>query len=212
MIRLKKLNLLNHKGLQKINDFGNDKGGGAKTLNLESVNGATLDSDYIFTNNQGGSWVSYPKYFKTKIPIDLRSYDYDTEFKIKFKTTRSQSGIFCADKSQTNWNRFFSGYVSGSNALWISIGGNYSNPPTLNLNTWYWFKMTHPKRTSDYKCEYSIDGVNYTLIYNYFENTFAPKYMWLGAGASTGSEYTFSGSIDFKETDIIIDGKSVLWV
>ena len=212
MIHLKKLNLLNRKGLQKINDFGNDNGGGTKTLNLESVNGATLDSDYIFTNNQGGGFPFTCKYFKTKIPIDLRSSDYSTELKIKFKVTGSQSGIFSADNSQTNWRRFFSGYFSGSNSLWISIDGNYSNPPTLNLNTWYWFKMTHTKNTFDYKCEYSINGVDYTLIYNYTENSSSPMYMWLGAGASASSAYGFSGSIDFKETDIIIDGKSVLWV
>lgn len=183
-----------------------------KTLNLESVNGATLDSDYIFTNNQGGSFPLSCKYFKTKIPINLRSYDYDTEFKIKFKVTSSYSGLFCADKSQANWSRFFSGYFSGSNSLWISMSQNYYNPPTLNLNTWYWFKMTHPKQTGEFKCEYSANGTDYTLIYNYLDNTISAMYMWLGAGASTGSEYGLSGSIDFKETDIIVNGQSVLWV
>lgn len=188
------------------------KGGGVKTLQLESVGGATYDDDFIFTNNQGGSWTNPPKYFKTKELIDIRNQEKNSEFKIKFKATSSQSGIFCADDTQTNWHYFASGYVSSSNQLWISLNANYQNAPTLQLNTWYWIKITHIKNSNNWVIEYSTDGINYNTIYTFSYSLSLPSmYMWLGAGASTGSKYTFSGSIDLKETDIIIDGKSVLW-
>lgn len=212
MINLKKLNLLNHKGLQKINDFGNDKGGGAKTLNLESVNGATLDENFVFYNDSSQSYL-YNKYFKTKVPIDLRAYSNDILFKIKFKITSGQSGIFCADASQKFFYTFLSGYVNSSNALWVSIDGSYRNPPTLQLNTYYYLKISKNSNSSIYKVEYSLDDINYTLIDNYVSSgQQSARYMFFGSGASPSSNYGLKGYIDFKETDIIINGQSVLWV
>lgn len=185
------------------------KGG---TLQLESVGGATYDDDFIFTNNQGGSWNISPKYFKTKELIDMRNKEKNSEFKIKFKATSSQSGIFCADDTQDYWISFASGYVSSGSQLWIILNGFYENAPTLQLNTWYWIKITHIKNSDYWVIEYSTDGINYNTIYTKSYSTSQPSmYMWLGAGTSTGGKYTFSGSVDFKETDIVIDGKSVLW-
>ena len=185
-------------------------------LKIESVNGATMDENYIFTNNQANiDPRTYPdtvKYFKTKEPIDLRNHNKDIEFRMKFKATASYSGLWCADKNEISWNWFFSGYVSGSKQLWVSINANFYNAPTIELDTWYWVKMTHVANSNTWTVEYSTDGTNYIFIYEYgYMLSIPAMYMWLGAGASTASTYGFSGSIDFKETDIIIDGKSVLW-
>lgn len=43
MIHLKKLNLLNHKGLKRINDFGDNRGGGEKSGYLEISGGAYIN-------------------------------------------------------------------------------------------------------------------------------------------------------------------------
>lgn len=53
MIHLKKLNLLNHKGLQKINDFGNDSGG--------SGGGGTVGTpvDYVRDMYGNGTIINY---------------------------------------------------------------------------------------------------------------------------------------------------------
>ena len=188
-----------------------NKGGGAKILNLESVNGATLDENFVFYNDSNQSYM-YNKYFKTKVPIDLRNNN-DILFKIKFKITGNQSGIFCADNSQASWYTFLSSYVNSSGALWVSIDANYRNPPTLQLNTYYYLKISRSRSDYNYKVEYSLDDINYTLIDNYhIVGTIPAMYMFFGSGASTGSNYGLIGYIDFKETDIIINGKSVLWV
>lgn len=183
-------------------------------LQLDPINGAELDENYIFTNNQADidPQINTVKYFKTKEPIDARNHSKDIEFRMKFKVSSERSGFFCADPSQPNWNYFLSGYIFASRQLGISINANAYGNVYITLDTWYWVKMTHEKDSNLWIVWYSTDGLNYTEVYTFeYSNTITPMYMWLGAGASTGSTYGLSGSVDFKETDIIIDGKSVLW-
>lgn len=183
-------------------------------LKIDPINGAEMDENYIFTNNQADTdpQINTVKYFKTKEPIDARNHSKDIEFRMKFKVSSARSGFFCADPSQTSWNYFLSGYIFGSRQLGISINANAYGNVYIVLDTWYWVRMTHVANSNTWKVEYSTDGINYSLVYDFGYSLSIPAmYMWLGAGASTGSTYGFSGSIDFKETDIIIDGKSVLW-
>lgn len=183
-------------------------------LQLDPINGAELDENYIFTNNQADidPQINTVKYFKTKEPIDARNRSKDIEFRMKFKVSSVRSGFFCADPSQANWNSFLSGYIFTSRQLGISINANAYGNVYVDLDTWYWVRMTHVANSNTWKVEYSTDGINYSLVYDFgYSLSIPPMYMWLGAGASTGSTYGLSGSVDFKETDIIIDGKSVLW-
>ena len=183
-------------------------------LKLDPINGAELDENYIFTNNQADVDPRHNevKYFKTKEQIDARNHTKDIEFRIKFKPTSARSGFFCADPSEISWNYFLSGYIFASRQLGISINANAYGNVYVTLDNWYWVRMTHVANSNTWKVEYSTDGINYSLVYDFgYSLSIPPMYMWLGAGASTGSTYGFSGSIDFKETDIIIDGKSVLW-
>lgn len=183
-------------------------------LQLDPINGAELDENYIFTNNQADVDPRHNevKYFKTKEQIDARNHSKDIEFRMKFKVSSARSGFFCADTSEISWNYFLSGYIFASRQLGISINANAYGNVYVDLDTWYWVRMTHVANSNTWKVEYSTDGINYSLVYEYGYSLSIPAmYMWLGAGASTGSAYGLSGSVDFKETDIIIDGKSVLW-
>lgn len=183
-------------------------------LKIDPINGAEMDENYIFTNNQADTdpQSNTVKYFKTKEPIDARNHSKDIEFRMKFKVTSARSGFFCADPSQSSWSYFLSGYIFASRQLGISINANAYGSVYVVLDTWYWVRMTHVANSSTWKVEYSTDGINYSLVYDFaYSLSIPPMYMWLGAGASTGSTYGLSGSVDFKETDIIIDGKSVLW-
>ena len=187
----------------------------AKVFNLEAVNGAELDEDFIFTNNEGNSWNPYfTKYFKTKEPVDARGYDNpdaNVVITLKFKFTDTRSGLFSAEYGQTNWNYFLSAFISSGSALSISLNQTaYGVTPALSTDTWYWARYRIENGTI---ClEYSTDGTNYTLLATTSPSPIAPKYMMFGAGASTGSAYGFSGQIDFKNSDCIIDGESVMWI
>ena len=182
------------------------------TLNADPINGATLDENFIFTNNQGTQWNYDTKYFKTKEAYDIRNYNGTTtsEVKMKFKFTNIQSGLFAATTDQLNWNYFLNAFISSSSALSVSTNAQSpSNTVTLTSNTWYWVRYSIAPGQGD-KVEYSADGINYTLIYSPGNSPVKPMYMMFGAGASVSSPYGFSGEIDFKETNITINGEEVL--
>lgn len=177
---------------------------GEKTLNLISVHDAQLDENYIFTNNQSGWWYEDRlRYFKTPETIDLMNDTNNIEFKIKFQiNSQGDNGLWEANSCL--------GVVKALN-LQVHIGGSYQNAPTLVAGNWYWARVTHTANSGIWRVEYSSDGTNYTLIYE-FQNVSSQAGIML-FGANSGSYYTgLDGSIDFKETDAIINGQSVLWV
>lgn len=181
------------------------KGGGTKRLNLISVHDAQLDEDYIFTNNQFGGWYEDTlRYFKTPEAVDLMNDTNNMEFKIKFQVNDSRwgDGLWEANSCL--------GKTEALN-LQVYIGGSYQNAPTLSANTWYWARVTHTANSGVWRVEYSTDGTNYTLI-GEFQNVSSQSAIML-FGANSGAIYTgLDGKIDFKETDVIINGQSVLWV
>lgn len=181
------------------------KGGGTKTLNLISVHDAQLDEDYIFTNKQSGLWPEDSlRYFKTPETVDLMNDINNMEFKIKFQINDSKWG-------DSLWETNSCKGKTEALSLQVYIAGSYQNAPTLSADTWYWVKMTHTANSGVWRVEYSSDGTNYTLIYE-FQNVSSQAGIML-FGANSGGYYTgLKGSIDFKETDVIINGQSVLWV
>lgn len=180
-------------------------GGGEKTLNLISVHDAQLDENYIFTNNQFGLWEDVRlRYFKTPENIDLMNDTNNMEFKIKFQINDSRwgDGLWEANSCKGKTEAL---------ALQVYIAGSYQNAPTLSANTWYWVRVTHTANSGVWRVEYSSDGTNYTLI-GEFQNVSSQSAIML-FGANSGAIYTgLDGKIDFKETDVIINGQSVLWV
>lgn len=181
-------------------------GGGTKTLNLISVHDAQLDENYIFTNNQFGGWnEDRLRYFKTPDNIDLMNEANNVEFKIKFQIndSRYDDGIWEVPS--------FKGYVNVL-SLQVLINGTYQNAPTLVAGNWYWVKMTHIANSGVWRVEFSTDGTNYTLMYE-LQSSISSQSGIMLFGVNSGTLYKgLDGSIDFKETDAIINGQSVLWV
>ena len=183
------------------------KGSGTKTLNLISVHDAQLDEDYIFTNNQFGGWYEDRlRYFKTPENIDLMNEANNVEFKIKFQINDSKwdDGIWEVSS--------FKGYVNAL-SLQVLINGSYQNAPTLVAGNWYWVKMTHISNSGVWRVEFSTDGTNYTLLYELQSSISSQAgIMLFGANWGSNSYKGLDGAIDFKETDVIINGQSILWV
>ena len=181
------------------------KGGGEKTLNLISVHDAQLDENYIFTNNQFGDWYEERlRYFKTPENVDLMNDTNNMEFKIKFQINDSRwgDGLWEANSCKGKTEAL---------ALQVYIAGSYQNAPTLSANTWYWARVTHTANSGVWRVEYSSDGTNYTLI-GEFQNVSSQSAIML-FGANSGRDYIgLDGKIDFKETDVIINGQSILWI
>ena len=180
-------------------------GGGAKTLNLVSVGGATYDSDYIFTKTVNDKTT----YFETKEAVDILNSSNMVEFKIKFYYEANSNGIY---KRATDTN--FSGYISSNGSLWFVINSNHSNDYVLGTTgKWVWLKVqTANVGGVAFRCSVSFDGINYTYVASPFVPDYPSDKIIFGVGSSTGTTYGFKGKIDFKETDIIINGQSVLWV
>lgn len=179
--------------------------GGTKTLNLVSVGGATYDSDYIFektVNNQ-------TTYFETTEAVDILNSNNTVEFKIKFYYEANSNGIY---KRATDTN--FSGYISYNGLLWFVVNSNHSNDYALGTTgKWVWLKIqTANVGGVAFRCSVSFDGINYTSVTSPFVPDYPSDKLRFGVGSSTGTNYGFIGKIDFKETDIIINGQSVLWV
>lgn len=184
-------------------------GGGAKTLNLVSVNGATYDDDYIFTNNGSN------KYFETVNELELTSQNTDFTFIIKFQYSSFQSGIYRLLGSNTIG--LFSGYINLSSNFWGVVDGNYQALSSISsYNTWYWIKIERYLGAGArfFHFSYSTDGINYTEYYSGYSavNVTSSHKLAFGIGTSASSEYNFTGKIDFKGCDIIINGQSVLWI
>lgn len=184
------------------------------TFNMNPINGAEIDEDFVFTNNDNGANDRYSsKYFETKEALGLRIKANSFSLKIKFKVSSIRNGLFAAQQDQTNWNYFLSGFVSSASELWVTITAQYYNPPSITLNTWYWLRVTHEANSDTIRAEYSTDGTNYTLIYDYSAGSDQPeRYMTFGFGASQSSLYGFSGEIDFKETNITINGEDKIMI
>lgn len=188
------------------------KGG---TLQLESVGGATYDSNYIFEND-GSS-----KYFQTIYSYDITSnwvVGKTIETKIKFMPTAGYSGIFSWDKANSGYVTL-GGYVySNGTSYEVSLYGNTSNV-SCSLNTWYYIKAIQDSYVANnitfirLKFYYSIDDITYTLAATNSTQTSnegsAP--INFGYAKRNGTERYFYGKIDFKECYIKIDGTDILW-
>lgn len=183
--------------------------GGTKTLNLVSVGGATYDSDYIFERT---NYSDTSKYFETKENIDLLNINNSIELKIKCWFNSATNGLL---KRQNDFN--FSFYYNAMQNLWCILSGSLAKEYVLQKsNRWLWIKVIRNSAESNPFFHYyiSLDGENYTEIYvgySAYDNKQTDK-MIFGVGSSTGTLYGLNGKIDFKETDIIINGQSVLWI
>lgn len=175
--------------------------GGSKILNLTAVN-AVYDKDYIFTND-GTTNV----YFYT----DKFSIPAETPFKIKIKflkTSNTDNGIFCT--SDTNsYHGSNSYYRTEIDQFRVSstLVYNYNDIPLdtwidiiierkqENLNSIY---FTLKSDSEIYKDSFmtGVKDYDFSAVYNF----------------GKASNYYLNGKIDFKETDIIINGQSVLWI
>lgn len=177
-------------------------GGGAKTLNLVSVGGATYDSDYIYTND--GSL----KYFETPNKI---VYDMTDNFTIKVKfliENTNNNGVFRAYDLNV-WNGEVSLYSDNSFRLFVLATQIFYGNITNNI----WVNLLIE----------NIKNENKVLVYMKDENGYIYKDNYITYSSSTdltgkykfgnfNDTYKLNGKIDFKETDIIINGKSVLWI
>lgn len=181
-------------------------GGGEKTLNLISVHDAQLDENYIFTNNQFGGWYEDRlRYFKTPETVDLMNDTNNMEFKIKFQINDTKW-------SDCLWEANSCLGMTEALNLRVYVGGAYQNAPVLSANTWYWARVTHTANSGIWRVEYSSDGTNYTLIDEFQNISSQAGIILFGANSGSSNYKGLDGKIDFKETDIIINGTSVLWV
>lgn len=187
-------------------------GGGEKTLNLTSVNGATYDSDYIFTVPYDG--VNRAWYFETNTSIDITDTNNSFELVIKFKTASNLSsttlGVY-----RRNDDRNFGSYIGAGRGINVVLGSNRASTSDyfVTYGNWYYIKVTREKNSSSFYAYTSTDGEEtWNIINNYSIEAISSSKISFGRGHSLSSNYWFYGSIDFKETDIIINGTSVLWV
>ena len=176
--------------------------GGAKTLNLVSVGGATYDSDYIFTNDGSN------KYFETPNKI---VYDMTDDFTIKIKfliENTNNNGVFRTYNLNV-WNGEMSLYSDNSFRLFVLATqffyGNITNNIWVNL-------LIENIKNENKILVYMVDENGYHYKDNYITYSsnidLTGKYKF----GNFNDTYKLNGKIDFKETDIIINGQSVLWV
>lgn len=189
-------------------------GGKKKTLNLTAYNGATYDSDYIYTRNGTNIPVNYDGYFKTD-NFQLYKNDNSIRFKLKvlFSDVGSSPYTYVNFYNSYTPSTAFSMYFNASSNIWVLLQGNKNNNYSASKNTWYYFDIIKEKNSNLFNAYISIDKTNYTLIHS---NTITENndnyHIEYGYGSTNSSMYNFKGKIDFKETDIIINGTSILWV
>lgn len=188
------------------------KGG---TLQLESVGGATYDSNYIFEND------SSSKYFQTINSYDITSnwvVGKTIETKIKFMPTAGSSGIFSWDNATYGYYTL-GGYVySNGTSYEVSLYGTTSNV-SCSLNTWYYIKVVQDSYVYlnitwlRFNLYYSIDDITYTLAATNSSqiSDLGSAPINFGYAKRSGIERYFYGKIDFKECYIKIDGTDILW-
>lgn len=215
MIHLKKLNLLNHKGLQKINDFGNDSGGGSSSgiLNAEIVGTPTISDDFILSNFDDSNYLKFnpenPYYGE-----EVKDYTIVTKFKVADLT---KSGcLFMCSPDQKGFKISYGEDGSGQGGMSFLVtdryGDSWANTSYLayivsniytTANQWIWVKA-EIKQTNIYVYT-SLDGINYTEKYNgYFyysaSNFVNLSYEQVGTGNNNNTI-----EIDLKETKYYID-------
>lgn len=186
---------------------------GEKTLNLISVHDAQLDENYIFTNNQFGLWEDL-RYFKTKDTVDIRNNANDIEFVIKFQINQFKLSSISVENAIFGYSGATLKAKGIGENLEVYFNNNYQNEQTMTINTWYWLKMTHTANSGVWKFYLSDDGTNYNLLYE-VQDTSSVSTTVLNFGCIEGESVHnvgLTGKIDFKETDVIINGQSVLWV
>lgn len=115
MIHLKKLNLLNHKGLQRINNFGDDNGGGG---------GGTVGTPVDYVRDMYGSG-------------DIINYMAKKNGKIWYRAGADKNNIYYAtkidlsDESSKALHKQSETIIYGNN---INIGVSWTSTPKTTLN------------------------------------------------------------------------------
>lgn len=186
-------------------------GGGAKTLALRAYNGASYDENYIYERSYSGIPPEAGSYFYTENRVALYSYDKSFEFKIKVLFSEGGSSPYRCPTGFTSTP--FSLYFNAGYNIWTFFQGNRNSEYSANVNTWYYIKITKDANSNVMNSYVSTDGINYTPLHTY---TITPddteRDIVFGLGQTVSSAYNFNGKIDFSETDIKSNNRSILWV
>ena len=217
MIHLKKLNLLNHKGLQKINDFGNDSGGGSSSgiLNAEIVGTPTISDDFILSNADDSNYLLFVPPSPTNQKITIQ-----TKFRISDLTKKGCLFMCAPDKSgfKISYNDDGAGQggisflIGGRINWWNSSQASYYTFPNVytTANQWVWIKVVVygvvESGNNNYEVYKSTNGTTWKLIkgvsadfgdYPQFGSSF---YEQIGTGDSNNTI-----EIDLKECKYYLD-------
>ena len=141
--------------------------GGKKTLNLTAYNGATYDSNYIYTRNGTNIPVTIDGYFETD---NFQLYKKDNAINIKLKVLFSDNGsspfVFLTTLNSFSPSTTFSIYFNASSYIWVFLQGNRNNSYIGSKDTWYYFDIVKEKNSNIFNAYISIDKTNYTLIHS----------------------------------------------
>ena len=173
-----------------------------KTLNLVSVGGATYDSNYIFENDGSN------KFFET---LDKISFSTNDEFviKVKFFITQNQNNGIFRSYDLNHYSGEFG--IFNNNKDILSVMSTYVYQGTFYTNVWINCLIEH-KKSEDTLHYVVVDENNIKYVENNMRVSSSKDLTGKYKFGSYNNDHNIYGKIDFKETDIIINGQSVLWV
>ena len=185
-------------------------GGKKKTLNLVTVGGATYDENYIFNSSNNS------KYFETVNNVVYNESDI-VEIKIKIKISSTSSGFFTnenyggkisfAQRTSSTYNMALT--VNGS----LNTVGKWNSSIIDNWNIYDFYKNENSIIAKRYDENYNLlSSVTLSSINTFSLNEKIRFGLGILATNTIPDTLRDGGAIDFKETDIIINGTSILWV
>lgn len=198
-------------------------GGGSKEINgAIAATPNPWDSPLNITDDLVASNFTQSGYIVAK-PLDI-TYTNSMEINIKFRVNTSDLGGstilgFRKGDFSNTYNRYgLILYLTNPSMLGLVISGE-NNPNDWSValsssqnkivaNVWYWCRIKH--QNNIYSLELSTDGINYDTIatVNNSEHMYSDiKYPLFGIDYYTNYQLQLHGAIDFKETNIKLDGK-----
>lgn len=165
MIHLKKLNLLNHKGLKRINDFGDNRGGGGKTyvLNSNIVNQGNMDVSTGEISGFSSTAFLYATGVIGRYPIN----DIDIHFKSGNDITTDQCILSITMYYNGQYYKYGS-FVIKNNKLFYVDQNDLSETELVNINTNTEYRITGNLTRSGSSTSFSNCTIyeNTTILYN----------------------------------------------